>query len=99
MGVERILALSALEQKISLLFLDAGIFHIKKNQNPGLIQREFFTEMFKAYQWHEIEEVNVMQKTMQTFNTTICDLTIPAQILNCEKLKVFFERFDVIFKF
>ena len=91
-------ALSAFEHKVSLVFMDDGIFQIICDQQPAEIGMKNFSPAFLAWQDYEIENIFVEKESLQARGMEKSDLLIDVEIIDADQLGQLLEKQDFIFK-
>jgi tRNA 2-thiouridine synthesizing protein C len=64
-ALDAVLAASAYNQDISLLFMDDGVFQLLNNQETKSIHQKNFAMMLQALSYYDIEQVYVHQESLQ----------------------------------
>ncbi len=93
------LALSALEQRVSLLFIGDGLEHLLKNQDLSLAGRRPYTDTFKAYAWYDIEHCYIAETALIERAIELKDLNIPVEVLDRGAIQAQISQHDCIFNF
>ncbi|WP_217434833.1 sulfurtransferase complex subunit TusC [Marinifaba aquimaris] len=76
------LVLGTYEQDVRLFFKDAGVLQLMKEQNGEAIGSKDFTSTFKALDLYEIEQVYVLDQSLNDYGLTANDLTIDTVIVD-----------------
>lgn len=98
-GVDAVLATAAFGVPTALLFLDDGVFQLRKNQQPEAAQLKRTAPMLEALEMYGVEEVFVCQASLETRGMTTDDLVIPVQLLDRAGIQRTFTRFDHLLTF
>ncbi len=82
-ALDAILATSAYEQDIALLFMDDGIFQLLSSQQAEHIEQKSFSAQLQALSLYEIDRVYAHQESMEKRQITINDLSLDnIQVIN-----------------
>lgn len=98
-ALDAILLASSLQHKISVLFLNEGIFLIKKDQNPEAILRKAIHKTFFALPIYEIENIFVDKRSMYERGLNKDDFFLPIFFIPPEKTCELLSEQEVIFNF
>lgn len=88
------LAGGAFDLPLALLFLDDGVFQLRKDQQAVLLQQKDLTANLQALPLFGIEELYVCQRSLGERGLAAESLGLPVQILDDEALRALLERFD-----
>lgn len=75
-ALDAILAASAYDQDLSLLFMDDGVFQLLKNQTPLHIAQKSFSAILPALSLYEIDNIYVHAESMIKRKITIDDFAL-----------------------
>jgi tRNA 2-thiouridine synthesizing protein C len=64
-ALDAVLAASAYDQDISLLFMDDGVFQLFKDQETKSIHQKNVAMMLQALSYYDIEKIYVHQESLQ----------------------------------
>lgn len=92
-----VLITAAFDQSVSLLFLDNGVFQLKKNQQPASAGLKDTLAILSALELYEINELVVEVESMQQRGLQMADLALPVISILREELAAYFEQFDVVY--
>lgn len=98
-GLHFLLAASTINLPIKLIFIDDGIWLLKKHQEPEIIKYKNFTAGFSALSLYDIEDLYIEQASLTARGLTLDDLfikPIPMDTLNISHL---LDNQDLIFHF
>ena len=93
-NLDLVLTASAFEQKVSLLFLDDGIFQILRGQQPSLVVSKVVSTLFLALGVYDVDEIYVEVESLRERGVTGSDLVLPVSLLTREDVKTFLCDFD-----
>jgi len=92
-----ILTTAVFDQKVSILLLDDGLFHLKNGQHPGNIGMKDTAAIFKALEIYEVNTIYTEVESLQERGLKPGDLCLPVQVLYRKDIAGLMKRFDVIF--
>jgi len=94
--LEVVLISAAFEQDVSLVFIDDGVYQLKKNQDTTGIGMKNFSNTYRALDDYEIEKVYVEKESLEARGLTGDDLIIPVEILATEDLRELMAQQEVV---
>ena len=56
-GLDLALVCAAFEQRVNLIYVDRGIFHLVKNQNPEAIEDKYHDKQLSALSFYDIDSI------------------------------------------
>lgn len=98
-SLEVVLIAAAFEQDVSLVFLDDGVYQLKKGQDTKAIGMKNFSPTFRALEGYDIEKLYVEKESLWTRGLTEDDLVVPVQVMTREELRELMEQQEVILSF
>ena len=98
-AVDAVLATAAFGVPTALLFLDDGVFQLRKDQQPESAQLKRTAPMFEALEMYGVEDVFACRQSLQTRGLTTDDLVIPVQLLDYDGIQRTLARFDHLLTF
>jgi tRNA 2-thiouridine synthesizing protein C len=94
--LEVVLISAAFEQDVSLVFLDDGVFQLKKNQDTTGIGMKNFSNTYRALDDYEVEKIYVEKESLEARGLTSDDLIIPVEVLTSEEMREIVAQQDVV---
>ena len=94
--LELVLAAAAFDQDISVVFLDDGVFQLKKNQDTTGIGMKNFSRAYGALDDYGVKKIYVEKESLDARGLTAADLVIPAEVLAAEDLREIMSQQDVV---
>ncbi len=94
--LEVVLISAAFEQDVSLIFLDDGVFQLKKNQDTTGIGMKNFSNTYRALDDYEVEKIYVEKESLEARGLTSDDLIIPVEVLSSEEMREMMAQQDVV---
>lgn len=95
--LDAILTMAAFDRKVALLFLDDGVFQLKKGQRPECIDLKDTAPIFQALALYGVEEILVEEESLQERGLRADDLFLPAKPLPRLRVGELLQRQDLIF--
>lgn len=98
-SLEVVLISAAFDQDVSLVFMDDGVYQIKKGQDSKGIGMKNFSPTYRALEGYDIEKLFVEKESMESRGLTAEDMIVPVEILSKDELTSMMEEQDVILTF
>lgn len=98
-SLEVVLAAAAFEQRVTVLFLDDGVFQLVKDQKTEALGVKDFSPTYKALEMYEVERVVVEQESLARRGLDLDDLIIPVDALNEKDVSELFQSHDILLNF
>ena len=98
-GLETVLIGAAFEQSVSLLFLDDGVFVLKRGQDPGEIGLKDFAKGFRALPDYDVERLYVEERSLAERGLTPADLIMDVETVSPERAGALIDAHDVVLSF
>ncbi|MCP4411989.1 MAG: sulfurtransferase complex subunit TusC [Gammaproteobacteria bacterium] len=94
--LETVLISAAFEQDVSVVFMDDGIFQLKKEQNTTDLGMKNFSPTFRALEGYDVEKLYVEKESMDARGLTEDDLVVPVEVLSSSDLQELMDAQDVV---
>ena len=98
-SLEVVLAATAFEQRVTVLFLDDGVFQLIKNQKTDALGVKDFSPTYKALEMYEVERVVVERESLNRRGLSDKDLIIAADVLAEKEISELFESHEILLNF
>jgi len=98
-GLEVILIMAAYEYDICVLFMDDGVFAVKKEQQTAELGMKDFSKTFRALGGMDIEKLYVHKDSMEARGLTQDDFIVETEVLTSEEIAKMIEEQDVLLPF
>lgn len=95
--LEVVLITAAFEQYESLVFIDDGVYQLKKDQDTTGIGTKNFSKTYRALDDYDVERIYVEKESLEARGLTIDDLIIEPEILTTQELREVMAQQDVVF--
>jgi tRNA 2-thiouridine synthesizing protein C len=94
--LEVVLISAAFEQDVSLVFMDDGVFQLKKNQDTTGIGMKNFSNTYRALDDYEVEKIYVEKESLDARGLTGDDLIIPVEVVTSAVMREMMAQQDVV---
>ncbi len=94
--LETVLIAAAFEQDVSVVFMDDGVFQLKKEQNTTELGMKNFSPTFRALEGYDVEKLYVEKESMEARGLTEDDLVVPVEVLSSSDLQDLMDAQDVV---
>jgi tRNA 2-thiouridine synthesizing protein C len=98
-SLEVVLIAAAFDQDVSLVFMDDGVYQLKKGQDTKGIGMKNFSPTYRALEGYDIEKLYVEKESMESRGLTEADLIVPVEVLGKDELASMMDEQDVIMSF
>ncbi|MBZ0071058.1 MAG: sulfurtransferase complex subunit TusC [Thiohalobacteraceae bacterium] len=98
-SLEVVLIAAAFDQDVSLVFMDDGVYQLKKGQDTKGIGMKNFSPTYRALEGYDIEKLYVAKESLESRGLTADDLIVPVEVLDKDALASIMEEQDVIMSF
>jgi tRNA 2-thiouridine synthesizing protein C len=95
--LEVVLITAAFEQFESLVFIDDGVYQLKKDQDTTGIGTKNFSKTYRALDDYDVERIYVEKESLDARGLTADDLIIQPEILTTDELREIMAKQDVVF--
>ena len=98
-SLEVVLIGAAFDQDVSIVFLDDGVYQIRKDQDTSAIGTKNFAKTFRALEMYDVEKLYVEKESMEARGMTVEDLNVDVEVKTAEEIGRLMEEQDVILTF
>lgn len=98
-SLEVVLIAAAFDQDVSLVFMDDGVYQLKKGQDTKGIGMKNFSPTYRALEGYDIEKLYVEKESMESRGLSESDLIVPVEVLGKDELASMMDEQDVILSF
>ena len=98
-SLEVVLVGAAFDQDVSIVFLDDGVYQIRKDQDTSAIGTKNFSKTFRALEMYDVEKLYVEKESMLARGMTEDDLNVPVEVKTSAEIGRLMEEQDVILSF
>jgi tRNA 2-thiouridine synthesizing protein C len=97
--LDALLAASAYEQDLGLLFMGDGVFQLKKEQQPEAGRQKNISATLPVLSMYDIKDIYLQASALAERGLTADDLVIPVKALNNNDIRELMEQQDQLLSF
>lgn len=98
-SLEVVLITAAFDQDVSLLFIDDGVYQLKKGQDTKDIGMKNFSPTYRALDGYDVEKIYVDKESMEIRGLNEDEFVIPVEVLDATQVGDLIRQQDVILTF
>jgi tRNA 2-thiouridine synthesizing protein C len=98
-ALEAVLTGAAFNQDVSVVFLDDGVYQIRKGQDTTAIGTKNFSKSFCALEMYNVKKLFVEKESLEARGMSEDDLNVPVTIKTAEEIGKIMEEQDVLLSF
>ncbi|WP_028491511.1 sulfurtransferase complex subunit TusC [Thioalkalivibrio sp. ALE19] len=98
-SLEVVLIAAAFEQDVSMVFMDDGVYQIKKGQDTGQIGMKNFSPTYRALEGYDVEKLYVEAESLSERGLSEDDLLVPVEVMSRDAIARLMDEQDVILSF
>lgn len=98
-ALEVVLIGAAFDQDVSVVFMDDGVFQLKKDQHPQGIGMKNFSRAYKALEMYDVEKVYVERESLHLRGLEAEQLMVPVELLSGGEIGELMTEQDVVLNF
>jgi tRNA 2-thiouridine synthesizing protein C len=98
-ALEVVLITAAFDQDVSMVFLDDGVYQLKKGQQTKNIATKNFSPAYRALEGYDIEKLYVEKESMEARGLSEEDLLVDVTILDRAEMGELMNQQDVVLSF
>ncbi len=98
-SLETVLIGAAFDQDVSMLFVDDGVYQLKKEQAPESIECKNFSKTYRALEMYDVEKLFVERESLEERGLAIDDLLVDVELIASSDVKALVDEHDVILSF
>ncbi len=98
-SLETVLIGAAFDQDVTMLFIDDGVFQIKKNQQPDSLDFKNFSKTYRALEMYDVEKLFVEEESLSERGLTQADLLVDVEVIPRASVAQLIEKQDVVLSF
>ena len=95
-SLEVVLISAAFEQDVSLVFVDDGVYQLKKGQQTKGIETKNFSPTYRALEGYDVEKLYVERESLEARGLAEADLIVDVTVLGAGELGGLMEEQDVV---
>jgi tRNA 2-thiouridine synthesizing protein C len=94
--LEVVLIAAAFDQDVSMVFVDDGVYQLKKDQDTTGIGMKNFSKTYRALDDYDVEKIYVEKESLEQRGLSEHDLIIPVEVVTTESLREIMAQQDVV---
>ncbi len=94
--LEMVLVAAAFDQDVSVVFLDDGVYQLKKGQDTKAVDMKNFSPTYRALDDYDVEKLYVERESLEARGLTADDLVVPVTVVGAAELSEIMARQDVV---
>jgi tRNA 2-thiouridine synthesizing protein C len=94
--LEVVLIAAAFDQDVSMVFVDDGVYQLKKDQDTTGIGMKNFSKTYRALDDYDVEKIYVEKESLEQRGLSEDDLIIPVEVVTTESLREIMAQQDVV---
>jgi tRNA 2-thiouridine synthesizing protein C len=98
-SLEVVLISAAFDQDVSLVFIDDGVYQLKKGQQTKGIETKNFSPTYRALDGYDVEKLYVERESLDARGLTEDDLIVAVNVLGAGDLGALMDEQDVVLSF
>jgi len=98
-SLEVVLIAATFDQDVSLVFLDDGVFQLKKGQQTKGIETKNFSPTYRALEDYDVEKLYVEKESLDARGLTVDDLLVDVTVLGSAEMGALMDQQDVVLSF
>jgi tRNA 2-thiouridine synthesizing protein C len=98
-SLEVVLISAAFDQDVSLVFVDDGVYQLKKGQTTDGIGMKNFSPTYRALEGYDIEKLYVEKESLEARGLSEDDLLVDVQVMAKSEIADLMDDQDVILSF
>ena len=95
-NLETVLIAAAFDQDVSMVFIDDGVYQIKKGQDPKAINMKNFSPTYRALDDYDVEKLYVERESMEARGLAPEDFVVPVEVVSSAELREIMDQQDVV---
>ena len=98
-SLEVVLITAAFDQEVSLVFIDDGVWQLKKGQQTKGIETKNFSPTYRALEDYDVEKLYVERESLDARGLAEGDLIVAVTVLPAAELGKLMAEQDVVLSF
>jgi tRNA 2-thiouridine synthesizing protein C len=98
-SLEVVLIGAAFEQDVSLVFMDDGVYQLKKGQQTKGIEVKNFQPTYRALDDYDVNKLYVEKDSLEARGLTEDDLVVPVEVMSKADIGKLMDGQDVVMSF
>jgi tRNA 2-thiouridine synthesizing protein C len=98
-SLEVVLITAAFDQDVSLVFIDDGVWQLKKGQQTKGIEMKNFSPTYRALEGYDVEKLYVERESLEARGLSEDELIVDVNVLSSAELGRLMDEQDVVLSF
>lgn len=98
-SLEVVLIGAAFEQDVTMLFMDDGVFQLKKGQDTAATEMKNFSPTYRALEMYDVEKLYVEKESMDARGLTEDDLLVDVEVKTAAEMAELIDQADMLLNF
>ncbi|MCC7217758.1 MAG: sulfurtransferase complex subunit TusC [Burkholderiales bacterium] len=98
-SLEVVLITAAFDQDVSLVFVEDGVWQLKKGQQTKGIETKNFSPTYRALEGYDVEKLYVERESLEARGLAEADLIVDVEVLDSAALGKLMAEQDVVLSF
>ena len=98
-SLEVVLITAAFDQDVSLVFVEDGVWQLKKGQQTKGIETKNFSPTYRALEGYDVEKLYVERESMAARGLSEDDLIVDVEVLSSAEMAELMAAQDVVLSF
>jgi tRNA 2-thiouridine synthesizing protein C len=98
-SLEVVLITAAFDQDVSLVFIDDGVWQLKKGQQTKGVEMKNFSPTYRALEGYDVEKLYVERESLEARGLSEDDLIVDVNVLSSAELGSLMAEQDVVLSF
>ena len=98
-SLEVVLISAAFDQDVSLVFMDDGVYQLKKGQQTKGIENKNFSPTYRALDDYDINKLYVEKEALEARGLTEEDMCVPVEVRSRAEIGKLMETQDIVLSF
>lgn len=91
-GLETVLIMGAYETDITVLFVDDGVYSIKKGMDTSVMGIKDFSPTFRALESYDIDKIYIDKDSLESRGLSTDDLVIDVKVIDAPEVEKLMEQ-------
>lgn len=98
-SLEVVLIAAAFDQDVTLVFMDDGVYQLKKGQQTKALEVKNFQPAYRALEDYDITKLYVEKESLESRGLGVEDMCVPVELIGRHELGRMMEEQDVLLSF
>lgn len=82
-----------------MLFIDDGVYQLKKEQSPDGLDMKNFSKTYRALEMYDVEKLFVERESLEERGLSTDDLLVDVEVIAGAEVKALVDQHDVVLSF